>query len=394
MKYLFKSIALLTLLVIAGSTFAQKKVYFDKNWKKTKESSAKYYRIVTPQEGEFYVEDYFKESESLQMTGTYKTKKLLPEDRTGKFVYYYKNGKKMSEGEFEGKNRVGDWKFWYNDGSIKREGKYDVGEMVGDWIGYHIEGNVKSKMTYVDGNKHGKSIFYHKNDSLEEEFNFVKGKKHGDFVVYHENGKLNNKGSYEKDSLTGEYYSYWENGNLSYKANYSNNKRDGECIWYHDNGTNSCVAEFKKGKFLRAEFFEEDGEKVNKKIQEKDLVEPLEYPGGNLAMRDEVGKQVLKKINMKEELKNKTTFTAVIELKTDIDGNVKSRKWVTPAIDSDDADEYDDDKGFVRNINNAIDGFATFKPRVAFNRKIETSITVIYNIDFTKKTATHYLIYF
>lgn len=384
MKYLFKSIALLTLLVIAGSTFAQKKVFFDKNWKKTKEANAYYYRIITPQDGAFMVEDFFKESESPQMTGMFSTKKLKNEDRIGKFTYYYPNGEKRSEGEYENGKAEGEWNYWYNDGQKKTNGIYEAGERVGEWIGYHKKGNVRYKTAYVDGNKNGKSVFYFENDSLDEEFNYVKGKKHGSFIVNHENSKLYKKGSYEKDSLVGEFEQYWDNGNKSIIGQYSNNKKDGEWIWFHKNGTNSCVGEYKKGKFLRAEFFEEDGEKISKKIQEKDMVEAAKYPGGPNAMIKEFTNGITKKVDFKKAVKEKVIFSAWINITVDEEGNVTERDWLIPDADDED-EEYNDEWGLVNNINNIIDGFATFEPREEGNRKVKEVILILYTIDFSKK---------
>ena len=69
MKQYIKLLSLAVLVAFSTSLVSQKKTFFDANWKKTKEKNAKYYRIVTPNGSEFQVEDYFKESDKLQMKG-------------------------------------------------------------------------------------------------------------------------------------------------------------------------------------------------------------------------------------------------------------------------------------------------------------------------------------
>ena len=47
------------------------------------------------------VEDYFKETNQVQMSGTYTSSKLTDNSREGVFVYYFSNGVKSSEGTFK-----------------------------------------------------------------------------------------------------------------------------------------------------------------------------------------------------------------------------------------------------------------------------------------------------
>jgi antitoxin component YwqK of YwqJK toxin-antitoxin module len=119
MKLYFKSLATLTLLLVMFSAVAQKKTFFDKSWKKTKEANAKYYRVMTPQGSMFLVEDFFKETDKPQMVGTYKTKKMEGKDREGKFTFYYENGQKSQEGEFKKGKYDGKWQTWHKKRSIK-----------------------------------------------------------------------------------------------------------------------------------------------------------------------------------------------------------------------------------------------------------------------------------
>ncbi|MDP2174866.1 MAG: toxin-antitoxin system YwqK family antitoxin [Bacteroidota bacterium] len=385
MKLYLKTLASLTLLFVVFSAVAQKKTYFDKSWKKTKETNAKYYRVITPQGSLFLVEDFFKETDKPQMVGTYTTKKLEGTDRTGKFTYYYDNGQKSSEGEFiKGKND-GKWTFWFKNGQMKSEGLFENGERQGPWVFYHKNGQVKSKANFIDGSKDGLSIFYFDDGKTDEEFNFLKGKKHGEYKEYYKNGKIIEQGAYEKDSLTGDYVRYWENGNMSAQGKFNDNKKEGTWTWYHNNGKKSCEAEYKKGRFIKADFYDEGGDKVNKKVYEDDLIKYHEFKGGPNAMLEIINKQIGKRVDFDAAKKEKLVFLAYVKLTLDEEGNVKERTWEIP--DADDED-FQDEWGLVRILNSAIDVFPRFVPKKAFNRNVESTFNIIYKITFEKKVGS------
>jgi hypothetical protein len=53
----------------------------------------------------------------------------------------------------------------------------------------------------------------------------------------------------------------------------------------------------KKGRFIKAEFFDEGGDKVNKKIYEEDLVKYAEFKGGTDAMFEIINNQIGKRVD-------------------------------------------------------------------------------------------------
>jgi uncharacterized protein len=316
------------------------------------------------------------------MEGRYTSKKLESTSREGMFITYYSNGQKASEGEYSKGKAEGPWTFWFKDGQKRSSGKYENGDRQGEWEFLHRNGALKSKPTFLDGEKNGPSIFYYDNGDKEEEYNYSKGKRNGEFVEYYKGNKPRQKGKFVKDSLEGVYEEYWENGNLSAKGEYSDNKKNGLWEFFHNNGKKSCEVEYKKGKFIKAAFFDEEGAKLSKKVYEEDLVKEVEYTGGSEAMYELINKQIGKKVDLDGAKKDKYYFQGLVKLTIDTEGNVVKREWVIP--DADDDDEYDDRWLMVKNINAAIDDFPKFQPSKAYNRLTENTYSFWYTVDFSK----------
>ncbi len=382
----------LLFLLIAGSSvsvFAQKKLFFDINWNKTKEKKAYYYRTITPEGSMFLVKDYFSKNDQLQMEGRYKSKKLEGNTREGMFTYYWSNGNKKYEGEYSAGKVDGQWTYWYFNGEKRCEGKYEKGDQQGEWSYYHKNGKLKTKPTYIDDEKNGASVFFYDNGDKLEEANFSKGNLDGEFTVYYIGGKVKTKGKYLKDSLEGTYEHYWENGNLSYKGEYSDNKRVGVWQFFHANGKQSCEVEYKKGKFIKAAFYDEEGAKLSKKVYEEDLSKDADLPGGKDAMYDIIRKQVEKKVDLVGAKKDKINFIAICQLTIDTDGNVTERKWTVignvdtkndryPDSGEDFFDEHEDPWDIVKNVGSAIEDFPKFQPGKAYNRVVPDTYKVVY----------------
>lgn len=382
MKLLFKLLLLVTTyLALPNNIVAQKKIFYDKSWEKTKEKNASYYRIVTPEGSNYLVKDYYLPENQLQMEGKYTSSKLADVDREGVFVYYHRNGQKSSEGEYKAGKNVGEWTYWFKDGTKRSGGNFVKGDKEGEWQYFHKNGKLKSKGTWLKDEKDGLWSFFYENGEQQEGYNYSKGKKDGEFTEYFNTGKVKEKGKYEKDSLIGPYEEYWENGNLSAKGEFNDNKKNGNWEWFHENGKTSCKVEYKNGKFLNGNFYNEEGVKQSGKIYKDDLVEKVEYTGGSEAMYELINKQLGKKIDLVGAKKAKYVFFGYVTLKIDEKGNITDREWVSPDLDD---ESFEDTWEMVENINAAIDDFPRFKPSIAFNRKVKTTFSFVYSIDFAK----------
>ncbi len=382
MKLLFKPLlVIMCILALASDIIAQKKIFYDAKWEKTKEKNALYYRTITPDGNEFEIKDYYMDGNQIQMEGHYTSEKALDPEKTGVFIYYFKGGQKSREGEYKKGKNEGIWNEWHKDGAKKSSGNYIKGEKEGIWEYYHKKGKLSAKGSYLKGEKDGIWEYFYDTGEKSTIFSYSKGKKDGDKTVYHKNGKLKEKCKFEKDSLNGAYEEYWENGNPSTKGEYVDNKKNGAFEWFHENGKTSCKAEWKNGKFLSGNFYNEEGIKQSEKVYKEDLIEKLEYTGGSEAMYKLIGKQLGNKVDLQGAKKAKYKFYCYITLQVDEKGNVTEREWLIPDLDS---ETFEDTWEVAENINSAIDDFPRFKPAIAYNRKIKSSYSFICNYDFSK----------
>jgi len=140
-------------------------VYFDRHWKQCKKDTAVYYRQVYADMGkkiQFIVKDYFL-SGKVQMEGTYKT--INPDVKNGHFVYYFQNGRKMSETDYLENQPEGEYKEWY------------------------ANGNKKSLTTVKNGTMDGVYKTWSEDGIPQLEINYKKGELDGIFISYYDNGK-------------------------------------------------------------------------------------------------------------------------------------------------------------------------------------------------------------
>ncbi|WP_276088092.1 energy transducer TonB [Pedobacter sp. JY14-1] len=110
------------LFVFLGATACAQKTdttYFDADWKSSSKENSSYYRVIkTAALNKYDVEDYYS-SGKIQMKGTYSS--LAPEVKTGVFTWYYENGNKKTETNYED-NKSRGFKSWLENGEEdKRE---------------------------------------------------------------------------------------------------------------------------------------------------------------------------------------------------------------------------------------------------------------------------------
>jgi len=131
MKFLSKRYSLLGLLLLTGITaFAQSRITFDRNGRKSAESLALYYRASTPDSAGVY-RAYYINGNALYFEGEILTSDHINESLntyTGTCSWYYKNGNRMRTSRF---NQVG-----LKDG-LEEE--------------YHENGNIKKEVNFTAG---------------------------------------------------------------------------------------------------------------------------------------------------------------------------------------------------------------------------------------------------
>lgn len=124
---LFQGLLFIYVISIASTTYAQteRRVYFDKNWKVVPSTANyEYYRVVklnssgspTGTINTYYV------GGSIQWRGQFTSKNIECTSCeqcgcTGLCTWYYKNGQKSSEGQYQNGKEVGDTKYWDENGN-------------------------------------------------------------------------------------------------------------------------------------------------------------------------------------------------------------------------------------------------------------------------------------
>lgn len=138
-------------------------VYFDRHWKQCKKDSASYYRQVYADMGkkvQFIVKDFYL-SGKIQMEGSYKS--INPDVKNGHFIYYYDNGKKMSEVTYLENQPEGAYFEWYANGKEKSLSTIQNGIMNGDYKTWNEQGIPQLDIRYKNGELDGTFISYYDN---------------------------------------------------------------------------------------------------------------------------------------------------------------------------------------------------------------------------------------
>ncbi len=152
------SVMALPLFVKAQDTL---RFYLDKKWKPTSDYLAYYYRDMYKSDSLWVITDYFHDGQ-VQMKGASLT--LSTDDKQGPFTFYYENGNKQGEGNYNHGKRVGYWKWWYESGSVQVLDNYgEDGTLDGEWKSFYESGQLKGEGNYKNGKFNGLWKWYYKN---------------------------------------------------------------------------------------------------------------------------------------------------------------------------------------------------------------------------------------
>ena len=138
-------------------------VYFDRHWKQCKKDTASYYRQVYADMGkkvQFIVKDFYL-SGKIQMEGKYTS--INPDVKNGHFVYFFENGKKMSEVTYIENQPDGEYMEWYSNGKEKSLTTIQNGIMDGDYRTWTEQGIPQLNIKYKTGELDGTFISYYDN---------------------------------------------------------------------------------------------------------------------------------------------------------------------------------------------------------------------------------------
>ncbi len=121
-----------------------------------------------------------------------------------KYISYYQNGIKSTEGQFNKDGRDGEWKFYRYNGALKSTKNYKNGKQVGEFKSYFPDGEVEISYAYdEDGNAQGYYSNRYNSGQLYSQ-GFVKdGQDDGPWRTYYRDGTLKTSKFFSGSELQG-----------------------------------------------------------------------------------------------------------------------------------------------------------------------------------------------
>ncbi len=125
---------------------------------------------------------YFKTKEAALSWFYRKSSIIFPD---GKWIWWYENGDKSSEGTYKDGKEDGKWIGWYKyvRGKKEYEETYKDGVLEGKWTGWHRNGQKNSEGTFKDGKMDGKWIHWYDNGNKKHEWEYCEGKRRVEWVL-------------------------------------------------------------------------------------------------------------------------------------------------------------------------------------------------------------------
>lgn len=227
---------LLFSLVLAVATFSQDTitVFYDSDWDEvSNQNKAAYYRKAFRSTGKNWVAHDYYINDTIQMTGTYKSKKMKV--KMGVFTYYHENGQKSSEGLYVNNKKQGLWHNWYADGQIEYTGSFDAEVATDEWEYWHENGERKAIGQYKANLKDGEWNYWTDKGVLESKEHHKNGSM-GSIEGYFENGNVQYTGVFQNNIPNG-LWQYWTiDGRLMLEGKFVFGLRNGEWVRYFRDG--------------------------------------------------------------------------------------------------------------------------------------------------------------
>ena len=185
--------------------------------------------------------------------------------KTGKWVETFDNGKIKSEINFVSGMPNGNYKEFSPTGKILKIEKFQNGKVIEtierpkyDTLQsanirvekeYYSNKKIKSIKNYKDSIPFGLHIFFAQDGTISkaityDEFGVKNGqgiidtlsKKQGIWEFYYDDGTINSKGEYKNDIKVGEWTYYYKNNKILQKGFFDDGMLTGEWIWYYETG--------------------------------------------------------------------------------------------------------------------------------------------------------------
>lgn len=129
-------------------------------------------------------------------------------------VFYFPNGKKLSEGNLKNGKPEGYWKTYYENGKLKTEGNRKNYVLDSSWKFYSDKGIITSEINYKEGKKTGIQRTYNERGILISEEYFFNNLKHGKARYFYETGEVKREVAFEENVESGTAYEFGLDGRI------------------------------------------------------------------------------------------------------------------------------------------------------------------------------------
>lgn len=133
---------------------------------------------------------------------------------TATVSFYDMYGKLKSKGKMIGKKRENKWIYYFPNGRILSEENYKDGKLNGVLKNFYPNGKTTLEAEYKNGLKNGYSKIYTEDGILIEDLNYLNGKLEGQGKYYDLKGNLKEKGIYKNGKRFGKW-EYYIDGEIS-----------------------------------------------------------------------------------------------------------------------------------------------------------------------------------
>ena len=139
-------------------------------------------------------------------------------------AFYQPDGKKVCEGQMDGRKRIGTWTYYHKNGTtVMTTEAYSKGILEGERLVYYENGAVAERVHYISGKEQGESQHYTEKKTLLSSYTYEAGKRHGPARIYDVDGNLIREGKY-KEGMKHGLWKYYKGGKLDKEIRFPVNR--------------------------------------------------------------------------------------------------------------------------------------------------------------------------
>ncbi len=147
----------------------------------------------------------------------------------GKYLEFYRDGQKFSEGTFKDGQHSGEWTYWHPNGQICKSINFVDGLPDGKWEVFRSDGTRTSLREYAKGKRSGQWITYFDNGEKPRiEVSYADGLAHGNRVVYFPNGQKRQVIIFEAGKMHGTMTEWDDTGKKTAEVLFEDGERKGD----------------------------------------------------------------------------------------------------------------------------------------------------------------------